>query len=432
MEKLIIIADDLTGACDTGSYICDYISSVSVHVDSANPNIKVGQTDKVQVYNTYTRTIGAEQAYKKVYLLGQQVNALESKVVVKKIDTAYRGHAAIELNALMDSLKIGVCFVINAIPSINRITVGGFQIIDGRLLEQTDFVWDPVNPAKGSFIPDILQPLSKRRIGIITLQDIRKGNIAGHVNEHLQKNNEIIIFDSATDEDISNILEALYDRYTYALWAGSLGLIQHLSKKFFGNNEAVYDINGTKKKFYSNKGSSDKKAVIFTASIHFETKRQIEYADEMGKVSVINIKIKNIPERNCLYADMEKSIDCIIAALKKTNVAVIPDIDEDIQLKDIDKEILGIISTIARKVCMNEEAGNIVLIGGDTAYSILNALEASVIEVTGRIEQAMAYGLISDGKSAGKHFSIKGGSVGNKDALLKMLDIYYERGHGYE
>ena len=52
-------------------------------------------------------------------------------IVLKKIDTALRGHLGAELDAAIAAAGAAEAFVLPAIPRVGRTTVGGEQRIDG-------------------------------------------------------------------------------------------------------------------------------------------------------------------------------------------------------------------------------------------------------------------------------------------------------------
>jgi uncharacterized protein YgbK (DUF1537 family) len=61
------------------------------------------------------------------------------------------------------------------------------------------------------------------------------------------------------------------------------------------------------------------------------------------------------------------------------------------------------------------------IIGGETAYRILRLSRATRLEVLGREQLGLSYGMIRDGALAGRAFATKGGSVGTRDACARMV-----------
>src|SRR5262245_59355225 len=131
---LTVIADDVTGACDVGAELAAAGFAVRVSVGSgpnAGPTGVAAGGDVVQVINTQSRTLSARHAYERVLGL---LRKRPADLVLKKIDTALRGHLGAELDAVLDGLGAVAVFVLPAIPAAGRVTRGGRQWFGGRLL----------------------------------------------------------------------------------------------------------------------------------------------------------------------------------------------------------------------------------------------------------------------------------------------------------
>jgi len=138
IQKAVIVSDDLTGATNSGSYFCEDGNAVCVVIDSKylEQDLYHDYFKKFPVLAVSTNTRGSTliKAQKKLSSLGKTIRKLSINLILKKIDTAFRGNIFIELESLLKSVNINLCFIINAIPSLKRITVGGYQIIDGNLI----------------------------------------------------------------------------------------------------------------------------------------------------------------------------------------------------------------------------------------------------------------------------------------------------------
>ncbi|MDK2799656.1 MAG: D-threonate/D-erythronate kinase [Clostridiales bacterium] len=416
MDKLIIIADDLSGACDTGAYLCKCTNDINVLINIDNLDNYPYRENNIQIYNLNSRAINAQQAYRKIYQFGLNIQSVHNKVILKKIDTAYRGNVGAELDGLMNALDIKLSFIINALPAMNRITVGGYQIIDGKLLEQTEYVYDPVSAINESFVPDIIQQYSKTKVGTISLHTVRKGEIAKCVKNEIHKGSRILVFDAVTESDIYHILNDIYDIYKYStLWTGSLGLIKYISELFLKKHK-------TKEISYIQSGRS-KNTIGFTASAHFATENQIQKAEQKGFIEVIEFDIYRILDSKDQYLELEAVMHNCNQIIKNKSIIIRPKLKDKISYPNANQIILASLKILAEKICSEINIDKIILIGGDTSYSILNALGSNMLKLRNKIEDAIAYGIILDGKLAGKEIVIKGGSAGSEDAIIKMLQV---------
>jgi uncharacterized protein YgbK (DUF1537 family) len=110
------IADDLTGACDVAAELALAGRRVRVAVDAERVAPADGD-DAIVVVNTQSRALDPRAAYARVRAA---LDARPARVVLKKIDTALRGHLGAELDAAVDLLA-APAFVLAAIPAAGRV-----------------------------------------------------------------------------------------------------------------------------------------------------------------------------------------------------------------------------------------------------------------------------------------------------------------------
>ena len=413
MEKIIIISDDLTGACNTASFFTGNTGGVDVFIDSNNIKKETIESKRICIFNTNTRAINKNKAFKKVYILGERLKDFESNLIIKKIDTAYRGNVATEVDAIMDSLNIDLGFIVNSIPSISRITIGGFQLSNGKLIEEDDFFDDPIDRVKESFVPEILSKDCRRRVAMINLQNIRRGKkeINKRVKDNIEKNNKIIVFDSATEKDIEYIVKALLKKYKSAIWVGSLGLIMSVSKE---------------RGYYTDKNikrpkKASRKIIGFSASTYKATVKQLENAEKKGCIKMIKVNIDDTSTNN-LYNEFNRIIKKLKREIRDQNFFIIPKVKNGLVAKNIGKKVIEVLSALAAGILKEIDIDRLVLIGGETSFSIMNKLGTKKIKIKAMIEDAVDYGIFMDGELSGKELAIKGGSVGNDRTIINMIN----------
>ena len=129
MVKLLIIADDFTGALDTGVQFAARGAKTRVVAD-ANYDLAKAEAD-VLVLDAETRHLPPEEAYKLVYRVASAAKEAGIPHIYKKTDSGLRGNIGCELSAVMDALKAESLPFIPAFPSMNRVTRDGVQLIDG-------------------------------------------------------------------------------------------------------------------------------------------------------------------------------------------------------------------------------------------------------------------------------------------------------------
>ena len=129
--EVSMIADDLAGACDTGFEFLDLVEQVTVVVDIDSLDAGADPAEGLTVYNTESRAIPTEEAYQKTRRASGFAGKGGQRVLMKKTDSAFRGHFGREIAAVMDELDIRLCCLAPAIPDFGRVTRDGVQYLDG-------------------------------------------------------------------------------------------------------------------------------------------------------------------------------------------------------------------------------------------------------------------------------------------------------------
>jgi uncharacterized protein YgbK (DUF1537 family) len=448
-ENIIFIADDLTGACDTASFICDFKDNVKVLIDffdnDSNGFFKNINdfSDFNLVISTNTRDTKEEITYLKLQKLGDLLKNIQVKSIFKKIDSAFRGNVIFEINKLMDLLNVNICFVINSIPSMGRITLGGFQLINGNILDDSEFGKDPVSIARSSYIPHLfLEKYYKgylKKSAHILLEIIRYGDIFKTVEAYINNGINIISFDSVKDEDIEKIINNVFEKFGKTLYVGTLGLLMALNKKIFiaskSNSDYVEDKcdfkleskNSKNKKYKKNKFNIAEKFIGFTSSKYEITKRQIKLLNKRYGTEIIEIRINDfLNKKDSDYIlEIQNYSSEIIKKFSKNGLFIITRFKGKNEPENLSQKILKIISDIAYEILNKVEFRRLILIGGETGFNILKSLQVKTLKIMGRISDGISYGLISDGLIRNKELILKGGSVGDINSIVNMVNFEF-------
>ncbi len=140
--KLLIVADDFTGACDTGVQFSKNHLKTIVITGNGNFRQSLPLFDILAV-NTDSRLDEREAAYGKAYSTGKIAASEGIRNVYKKLDSTMRGNIGAELAGLMDSLGMQLAFVVPALPKYGRTTLNGMVYINGVCLKRLNLPWIP-------------------------------------------------------------------------------------------------------------------------------------------------------------------------------------------------------------------------------------------------------------------------------------------------
>ena len=190
MPKLFIIADDFTGALDTGVQFAARGASTRV-VTRLEGNLTSERVD-VLVLDAETRHLPPTDAYwviRKAVLAARDV-----PYIYKKTDSALRGNIGAELAAAMDARGVDGMPFIPALPSMRRVAREGIYYVDGVPVSKSPFGQDPFEPVVSSDI----RALSTRQTDRSVL-----------IHEHGMNADipfsGIVAYDAETDEDLVRI-----------------------------------------------------------------------------------------------------------------------------------------------------------------------------------------------------------------------------------
>lgn len=156
MVKLLIIADDFTGAMDTGVQFAANGTVTQVVAQSSYPLDQTDPATEVLVLDTETRHLSPDDAYAIVYRIVKQASELKIPYIYKKTDSALRGNIGSELAAVVNAARCFRLPFIPAFPKMGRTTQGGIHYINGTPVSESIFGRDPFEPVKYSQIPDII------------------------------------------------------------------------------------------------------------------------------------------------------------------------------------------------------------------------------------------------------------------------------------
>lgn len=139
MRKILVLADDLTGALECGALLEGAVVTLGAPPETG-----------AAVVDTETRHASPGEAAARVRTLAQYFPA---ELIYKKTDSTLRGNIGAELAAL-PPLRIHYA---PAYPRLGRTVRGGRLYVDGVPLEQTAFARDPLDPVTEGRVARVLE-----------------------------------------------------------------------------------------------------------------------------------------------------------------------------------------------------------------------------------------------------------------------------------
>src|SRR5881396_61018 len=204
---LIIVADDLTGACDAGTL---FAGKAPVPV-TVWPDPPVAA--EVAVVDTESRRLDRAAATDRVSDAAAQRAGATSWF--KKIDSTLRGHVGAEIVALLQATRTPSAVACPAFPSEGRTVLDRVLRVDGTA---------------AAHVVDLIRSESDRPLAWIPLAEVRAG-VAALAVRLARLAGMIAVADAETDDDLDTIVGAALALDPVPLLAGSAGLAQPMAER---------------------------------------------------------------------------------------------------------------------------------------------------------------------------------------------------------
>jgi uncharacterized protein YgbK (DUF1537 family) len=222
MVELLVLADDFTGAIDTGVQFAQ--QSIPTLVSNRFQHLDQGAVEDFSVFvlDIESRHIPPKEAETRVIETVELALHNGIRSFYKKTDSTLRGNIGSELSALLQASGASVLAFIPAYPKNGRTTVAGTQFVNGVLLHRSIYSKDLQNPVRTSYIPDIIAAQTPIPVQVVEhVESIR-------FEWHSATGKRIIVFDARTDEDLKSIANHLKRLGFLQVSAGCAGFAEYL------------------------------------------------------------------------------------------------------------------------------------------------------------------------------------------------------------
>jgi len=222
--KILIIADDLSGAADCAIGFTRAGHRVVVMLDATREQMDP-HADTTAV-DTDTRRLTPAQAAARTSAVFRTLRDPEHRLY-KKIDSTLRGNWAAEVAALQPDA--GLAIVAPAFPATGRVVRGGRVFVHGTPLEQTP-TWQLENAGRNVDIPSMLNEagLSTEVLDGEALRDDPAG-LALRIAASAAAGTQALIVDTQSDHALRTLAQMTLDSDVPLFWVGSGGLARELS-----------------------------------------------------------------------------------------------------------------------------------------------------------------------------------------------------------
>ncbi len=411
MIKLLIIADDFTGALDTGVQFA--VSGVQTLVTTNdNYDFSMGRKPEVLVMDAETRHKNPEEAYETVFEIAKQAKTAGILNIYKKTDSALRGNIGSELQAVLDGTGLEELPFLPAFPQMNRITKSGIQYVDGIPVHESVFGKDPFEPVTCSYIPDIIGLQSK----------IEAVSVMSGKAESRESGRRIAVYDIERESQLYEITSELHRQGRLSVMAGCAGAAAVLPK--------VLGLNGKKPDF----PMLDKHLLVVCGSVNPITKAQLDYAEKHG----FN-RIRFRPEEKLDLsfwegaAGKQRIRELVFQAKHCPKLILDTNDPEDsfetmeyskahgLGIQEVRYTISTVLGMVVKKIIEEGIRSTMLLTGGDTLLGFMNQMNVQELQPVGELDMGT---VLSGFETRGNHYYIisKSGGFGAENLFQKIAD----------
>ena len=378
-----LIADDLTGACDSSAQFARTGFSSTVILDRASMHRCSAQ---VIGASTDSREDSPVVAARKVQRWSDFLCRGSTPIAFKKIDSTLRGNVAVEIEAAMQAFGCSIGIVAPAFPAMGRTVVDGYLCVAGA------------EDAARIHIPTLLE-----QQGLSGLVHLGRTALAGdpeslraRLEDYGKASARLIVIDSSSDSELDVVAQATYGLKRRPIWIGSAGLAAALARTLARERRPAGPDSSGCKMLPGPAGP----AILFVGSDHPVTLEQLKHLAALRSSTFVTLSPENIV-RGRLALNENRHL-AIAVERDKADESSLPYF------------LAGLKPAPIRGLMMT---------GGDTASLVCRALGADSITLCGEIAAGIPWGRLAGGAADGLAVATKSGGFGASDALAVALDF---------
>lgn len=398
MSKLLILADDLTGALDSGVQLTNKGYSVQVCTDQ-NDAFEYMDTVDVLVIDTESRHIAAEAAYVLIYTLAQKAVNLGFEHIYKKTDSGLRGNVGAELSALKAATGQKALNFVPAYPKLDRITKNGIHYVNGVPLAESVFASDAIDPVTVSSVAELI-------------------HLQSSVKVTQSESDGIIVHDCQSDPEMSMIAQTIFNEGCM-ISAGCAGLLEAFpTSQNTSFNKTPLNLN--------------EKLLVVTGSINEVSLNQIDHAVKKGAIRY-HVPMNLIVNEKWSESDIETFVASLTKDLASSTTIILDtqqafQIEQPISRDQIGRIIAKSMGILVYQLVFKFPDYTFMIIGGDTLQGFMQEMGTHSLSPVQEIVPGVVLAkYVFQGKT---HYLVtKSGAFGS-DHLIAQVESFLKKESG--
>jgi len=405
----LILADDLTGANDSGVH---FLASSDHVLVVTNPEIGDHLAiEETIIVNTDSRLIPHAEAYALIKSVIDTFSPYRPTVIYKKIDSTFRGNVGSEIDALLDCTPYSVVCLAAANPRNGRTIHHGLCYVNGTPLAQTEIACDPFTPVHSSSVAKIIAQQSTRRIGHLSLEVINSPleSAQAQLQRLLDQGTEIVIADTVHPSDLNRVAKIFSPLGNSVLYVGSAGLfhaLQSAERPLPKNRPPLCVTN----------------ILIIVGSLMDTTLRQVEALVSKVHPPTVLIKSNDLDGQGS-SAVVQSACEQITAGFTASPVVLLQTDRTNSQIVGNAAKVGEVIAAITALIIKETSVDALVVTGGDTAQYVLNRIGEGYLHLVDEIIAGVPVARLKpDQSEQSLLFVTKAGSYGDPGAFVQIIE----------
>ena len=411
MKQIVIIADDLTGACDTGIKFKNHGWNVKVLVDPAGCAMPQDAAAPVISINTKTRSAPPDAAQRVTGDLLRSLEGRGSYYYYKKLDSVLRGNISSELEACFQVLRPDFALIAPAFPAMGR------RLREGRL-----YIGNEQAPEPGADAAALLSAGSGRACGRISLDIVRAGweAVAAEAERLRGLGHTLLLADGWCEADLRAAAQAALYFGPRCLPAGSAGLADHLAGLMAGER-------GDSSAGGNTPAVPEGRLMVVVGSRHPTTVEQVRRLRETLSLRTYLLPVEGLTQEN-----LTQRVEALFQApqppepedlLLTTDRICGGSCDCRFLLREnaYNQAILDAVSAGAEALLEQFSIAGIIATGGDMSNGILERLALNQIDLLEEPIPGIVTGIASGAGGRRILLATKSGGFGDPDALVSLF-----------
>ena len=408
MTQLLILADDFTGALDTGVQFASCGASTRVITGQDVSLREYAGTCEVLVVDAETRHLSAGNARNVVFGYVTQAAGLEIPHIYKKTDSALRGNIGAELAALLEASGEKSLPFLPAFPQMERNTQHGIHYIKGVPVAESVFGADPFEPVTCSDVPSLIALQTDLPAVSCPAAD-------------LPDKEGIWIFDASSVEDLQHTADRLAETNRLHVLAGCAGFAAVLPKLLKLGNGKPLPI--------PSPGSS---FTVICGSVNPITMAQVAFAEKAGFAHQRLEPEQKLSSEYWQTSEGQEMLQKLYRMLEENPHRILDTNDSGTNQKtadyaarfgmgiqDIRRAISDTIGYLVSRLFSHEAVGTLLVTGGDTLLQCMDYMGIHEIEPLGEMDAGVVLSRFTY-RGVTRYVISKSGGFGGETLLVDL------------